>query len=94
MHKYMISIILSFKKDFKTSSVIIHYPETAFIAVSTYQNTNISKLKFEANPYAKAFRYPLQDIEKDDVNIPLSQPESADICHQQKKRRLTKGNTL
>ncbi|KXJ09172.1 T-box protein VegT [Exaiptasia diaphana] len=35
---------------------IFDFPETAFIAVTCYQNPSITKLKIDYNPFAKAFR--------------------------------------
>ena len=32
------------------------FPETAFTAVTAYQNTKITKLKIDHNPFAKGFR--------------------------------------
>ncbi|CAF2418474.1 unnamed protein product [Rotaria sp. Silwood2] len=68
MHKYMprlnivevnghsINPILSSNKN---SSAIKHtfpFPETQFIAVTAYQNTDITQLKIDYNPFAKGFR--------------------------------------
>ncbi|EGW08956.1 T-box brain protein 1 [Varanus komodoensis] len=32
------------------------FPETQFIAVTAYQNTDITQLKIDHNPFAKGFR--------------------------------------
>ncbi|XP_077454805.1 eomesodermin homolog b isoform X1 [Stigmatopora argus] len=40
--------------DAKTQSFI--FPETQFIAVTAYQNTDITQLKIDHNPFAKGFR--------------------------------------
>ena len=32
------------------------FPETSFIAVTSYQNPHMTKLKIDNNPFAKAFR--------------------------------------
>uniref|UniRef100_UPI00358FF06D T-box brain protein 1-like n=1 Tax=Myxine glutinosa TaxID=7769 RepID=UPI00358FF06D len=46
------------------------FPETQFIAVTAYQNTDITQLKIDHNPFAKGFRdnydtiYPGMDLER------------------------------
>nr|XP_020510675.1 eomesodermin-like isoform X1 [Labrus bergylta] len=40
--------------DVKTQSFL--FPETQFIAVTAYQNTDITQLKIDHNPFAKGFR--------------------------------------
>ena len=35
----------------------MHLPETTFIAVSAYQNSEVIQLKIDNNPFAKAFKY-------------------------------------
>lgn len=37
------------------------FPETAFIAVTAYQNERITQLKINNNPFARGFREPLMD---------------------------------
>ena len=36
--------------------IIISIPDTEFMAVTAYQNSEVTKLKIEKNPFAKGFR--------------------------------------
>ncbi|XP_067656446.1 T-box transcription factor TBX6-like [Haliotis asinina] len=58
MHKYMVQILISETgKDINvTRPKTFTFSETAFIAVTAYQNSLITKLKIHNNPFAKAFR--------------------------------------
>ncbi|XP_043671163.1 T-box transcription factor TBX6-like [Vespula pensylvanica] len=63
MHKYQVRIWiircddLTRIKDFHTyPSSAFTFKETEFIAVTAYQNENITKLKIDNNPFAKGFR--------------------------------------
>ncbi|XP_029164421.1 T-box transcription factor TBX3-like isoform X2 [Nylanderia fulva] len=64
MHKYIPKIwLISCIKPAKTLNELFSYPasvftfkETEFIAVTAYQNGNITKLKIDNNPFAKGFR--------------------------------------
>ena len=51
------------------------FPETEFIAVTAYQNTDITQLKIEHNPFAKGF----QDIQSEPVDI---MPQSTALADQ------------
>ena len=55
MHRYLPRVLI---KDADDNSVIsTHYfDETEFIAVTAYQNTDITQLKIDNNPFAKGFR--------------------------------------
>lgn len=39
-----------------SGDTILRIDETSFVAVSAYQNTNLTQLKIENNPFAKGFR--------------------------------------
>lgn len=54
MHKYVMEIIVS--PTDKSGDTVIRLDETSFVAVSAYQNTNLTQLKIENNPFAKGFR--------------------------------------
>ena len=53
MHKYVVAIVL---KTASQPAITIPIPETEFVAVTAYQNTEITQLKIENNPFAKGFR--------------------------------------
>ncbi|VDL73731.1 unnamed protein product [Nippostrongylus brasiliensis] len=74
MHRYQPRIHLvrhdSEGKDEKNSNnaedrITVSFEETAFIAVTAYQNHRITSLKIESNPFAKGFR----ECELDDPRI-------------------------
>ncbi|ESO98344.1 hypothetical protein LOTGIDRAFT_76774, partial [Lottia gigantea] len=59
MHKYMIKVIIQpAGSDGKglQNEIVIPLEETAFFAVTAYQNETIIQLKIHNNPFAKAFR--------------------------------------
>ncbi|XP_011873982.1 PREDICTED: T-box transcription factor TBX20-like [Vollenhovia emeryi] len=64
MHKYIPRIwiirseekLLSYPQLFSYPSAVFSFAETEFIAVTAYQNQNITKLKIDNNPFAKGFR--------------------------------------
>ena len=53
MHKYVMEIVL---ESAGQPMITIPIPDTAFVAVTAYQNTKITELKIENNPFAKGFR--------------------------------------
>nr|XP_023016909.1 T-box protein 2-like [Leptinotarsa decemlineata] len=60
MHKYQPRIIIAQTSDatsamYAPSSSVV-FPETEFIAVTAYQNEQVTKLKIDNNPFAKGFR--------------------------------------
>jgi hypothetical protein len=58
MHRYMprlhIQEVNASNKDGQIKTFT--FPETEFIAVTAYQNTDITQLKIDNNPFAKGFR--------------------------------------
>jgi hypothetical protein len=54
MQKYMPTIRIACEST--RTSQTFQFPETAFIAVTAYQNSKITQLKIDNNPYARAFR--------------------------------------
>jgi hypothetical protein len=55
MHKYIPRIHIAPANDHKNIKTFT-FPETQFIAVTAYQNTDITQLKIDNNPFAKGFR--------------------------------------
>ena len=53
MHKYVMEIVL---ESASQPVITIPIPDTAFMAVTAYQNTKITELKIENNPFTKGFR--------------------------------------
>ena len=61
MHKYIPRILIVRENNSNEAGAqpqISHFsfPETSFIAVTAYQNEQITQLKIQNNPFAKAFR--------------------------------------
>lgn len=56
MHKYVLEIIVGPADGAATTATTMKLDDTAFIAVSAYQNTNLTQLKIDNNPFAKGFR--------------------------------------
>ena len=54
MHKYVAKLIVS--PDDGSGDTIQTLTETTFVAVSAYQNTELTQLKIDHNPFAKGFR--------------------------------------
>ncbi len=54
MQKYIPIIRLTDEKLGGTK--LISFPETTFIAVTAYQNSMMTQMKIDNNPYARAFR--------------------------------------
>lgn len=64
MHKYYLRLIID--EEFKATAgqqklppknvLQMDFPETSFIAVTAYQNEEVTQLKITNNPFAKAFR--------------------------------------
>jgi hypothetical protein len=55
MHKYIPRIHVSLENDSKNVKTFT-FMETQFVAVTAYQNTDITQLKIDNNPFAKGFR--------------------------------------
>ena len=53
MHKYVMEIMVEAAGE---EPIIIPLPNTVFMAVTAYQNTQITQLKIDNNPFAKGFR--------------------------------------
>ncbi|ELU10823.1 hypothetical protein CAPTEDRAFT_223644 [Capitella teleta] len=67
MHRYQprIHVIEVGGNAYEQKSLQTHsFPVTQFIAVTAYQNTDITQLKIDFNPFAKGFRDPFDGREK------------------------------
>ena len=70
MHKYFLRLIVeeerkSLSGEGKPPPKIVlraDFPETTFIAVTAYQNEEVTQLKITNNPFAKAFRENTADM--------------------------------
>ncbi|KAM4697683.1 T-box protein VegT-like [Rhinophrynus dorsalis] len=56
MHRYSLRLYIIPAAGHGTHSCV-SFPETAFIAVTSYQNSRLSLLKIEENPFAKGIKY-------------------------------------
>lgn len=63
MHKYFLRLVVEERKfsplEERLSAKIVlqaDFPETTFVAVTAYQNEEVTQLKITNNPFAKAFR--------------------------------------
>lgn len=69
MHKYFLRLIVEERKlspgEERLSAKIVlkvDFPETTFVAVTAYQNEEVTQLKITNNPFAKAFRENTADM--------------------------------
>ena len=53
MHKYVMEIVV---ESAGQPVITIPIPDTEFVAVTAYQNSKITQLKIDNNPFAKGFR--------------------------------------
>lgn len=60
MHKYVLQIIVSPINN--SGDTVLPLEETTFVAVSAYQNTTLTQLKIDNNPFAKGFRDRLRAV--------------------------------
>ena len=71
MHKYVLNIVIS--QSDTGRKTVIPLPETTFIAVTTYHNVELIKLKIAENP--TIFYEPFEEIEPTSKSSqPLSPP--------------------
>ena len=64
MHKYFLRLVIEEERKtppgeekLPAKTVLqLDFPETSFIAVTAYQNEEVTQLKITNNPFAKAFR--------------------------------------
>lgn len=57
MHKYKVMIRLRLESPTPSESEkVFVFDESAFVAVTAYQSSQITQLKIQNNPFAKAFR--------------------------------------
>ncbi len=89
----MVSVVVTsvVKSKMSSKSLVIHYPETTFVAVSAYHNKAITKLKIDNNPYAKAYKFRLNDpsnIERNNTSTTMKEE-----IDQIKKQTLFEGDS-
>ena len=65
MHKYIpCVVVLKYKSKKKPEIVHVQdFPMASFFAVTEYQNDQVTQLKIDNNPFAKAFRDCPSDLE-------------------------------
>ncbi|KAH3707354.1 hypothetical protein DPMN_066756 [Dreissena polymorpha] len=56
MHKYKVVIRVKPEAPTTEPERVFVFEESAFVAVTAYQNSQITQLKIQNNPFAKAFR--------------------------------------
>lgn len=71
MHKYVLEIVVS-PTNGSAAATTVRLEDTAFIAVSSYQNTNLTQQKIENNPFAKGFRDKFRTTVSPSVLTPYS----------------------
>eukprot|EP00111_Clytia_hemisphaerica_P018406 TCONS_00054433-protein len=81
MHKYHIQLVIKQigLDDQVLDTKKFEFKETEFIAVTAYQNDDVTQLKIDHNPFAKAFR--------DNANEHCERSQYTDIYMTQPKRR-------
>ena len=70
MHKYSLRLIIEEERktppgeDKQPAKIVLKtdFPETTFVAVTAYQNEEVTQLKITNNPFAKAFRENAADM--------------------------------
>ncbi|XP_041472740.1 T-box protein 1-like [Lytechinus variegatus] len=78
MHKYQprIHVVeLSESRYIQTHS----FPETQFFGVTAYQNTDVTQLKIDYNPFAKGFRDNYDNLSPRDISILSNGPRSKNV---------------
>ncbi|XP_072175735.1 uncharacterized protein [Diadema setosum] len=81
MHKYQprVHVLeLSERRTLHTHS----FPETQFFAVTAYQNTDVTQLKIDYNPFAKGFRDNYDNLSPRDISILSNGPRSRNVTVQ------------
>ncbi len=70
MHKYFLRLHVEEEKKTPPGEergppkpiATVDFPETTFVAVTAYQNEEVTQLKISNNPFAKAFRENASDM--------------------------------
>nr|XP_022321930.1 T-box transcription factor TBX20-like isoform X2 [Crassostrea virginica] len=63
LQKYLVRIsIVKHERDDELSVVEFPIRATTFIAVTAYNNRDVTKLKINSNPYSKGFRFPMKRL--------------------------------
>nr|XP_011428878.2 T-box transcription factor TBX5-A [Crassostrea gigas] len=69
LQKYLVRISLIKHKTDRFSVLEIPIPVSTFVAVTAYNNREVTELKIKSNPYSKAFRYPKSRMKKPSVSL-------------------------
>ncbi|XP_025095954.1 uncharacterized protein LOC112564976 isoform X1 [Pomacea canaliculata] len=93
MRKYMVQIIV--REDLSDVQYVFPLPETVFVAVTQYQNENITRMKITHNPFANGFKYAhVTGNEDANTNGPRSDvTKSKDTKHKSSSASGTKSST-
>nr|XP_022327743.1 T-box transcription factor mls-1-like isoform X3 [Crassostrea virginica] len=68
LQKYLVRIsIVKHERDDELSVVEFPIRATTFIAVTAYNNRDVTKLKINSNPYSKGFRFPIKRMRNQSV---------------------------
>jgi hypothetical protein len=84
MHRYLPRVHIQDADNLDSSVFTYTFMETEFIAVTAYQNTDITQLKIDNNPFAKGFRENF-DRQNEDYNIDTLQTVE-DVINQNGRR--------
>ncbi|KAK7011347.1 T-box transcription factor TBX21 [Biomphalaria glabrata] len=74
MRKYQMSLIISELSG--SMEVHIPQPETQFVAVTQYQNEQVTQMKIEHNPFANGFRFASNKREKNKLHTSFEDDDS------------------
>nr|AHA51440.1 T-box domain-containing protein [Thalassocalyce inconstans]AHA51441.1 T-box domain-containing protein [Thalassocalyce inconstans] len=92
MHRYQPRIHVVEANDIKwlqfASFTTVSFPETVFMAVTAYQNDQITQLKIDHNPFAKGFRDLCSNKNKDKIQAISPGHVSSTTTEQQSPQRL------
>nr|BAS66826.1 T-brain transcription factor [Glyptocidaris crenularis] len=78
MHKYQPRIHVLELSEHRTLQTHT-YPETQFYAVTAYQNTDVTQLKIDYNPFAKGFRDNFDNLSPRDISILSNVPRPKNV---------------
>lgn len=86
MHKYLPRIhFQAVEKDTiadNSKILTFTFPETEFIAVTAYQNTDITQLKIDNNPFAKGFRDNFDRLYENNILANSAKSNNYQMTHQ------------
>ncbi|XP_068099922.1 T-box-containing protein TBX6L-like isoform X2 [Hyperolius riggenbachi] len=89
MHRYFLRLYViptSSAGPMTRHVTTVSFPETSFIAVTSYQNPRLSLLKIEENPFAKGIKYFKNQQENHTPKKRNFRPEQNEDCYSESKR--------